>query len=134
MQSGLGSPPIAPGGFAGELPQNLISSPSGPTTMAWVYKPIHREPTYTLAVQDGWTDWHVQIDCHGTTAQAAQTLMYAIRDVLKGEYSGTLADSDATVVQGIFDLGTDLIMFNDSTHTYVRVLEYEVIFQMDSFA
>jgi hypothetical protein len=129
IQAGLGSPPIAPGGWAGELPQNILGTS---TPMAWAYKTITAEPTYCLNVQDGWTALEIQIDCHGITAPLAQQLMYAIKGILRGEPKPVFADSDATVTQGIFDKGTNLLGYSDITRSWVRTLEYLVLYQADT--
>ena len=123
IQSGLGTPPMAPGGFMVQLPKDFIS-PNTP--MAWSYRSIVSEPSYTLTGQDSWTSWEVQIDCHGYTAAHAITLARAIDKVLRGGFSGTLPDADHTVVQGIFRQGSFVDGFSDTSRSYVRSLEYEV--------
>ena len=121
IQSGLGTPPIAPGGWAVELPKDQVS-PAAP--MAWTYRSIDSDPTYLLNGQDGFTGWYVQIDCHGYTMANAITLARAIDGVLRGGYAGTLPDPDHTVVVGIFRQNHFLDGFSDANRTYVRTLEY----------
>jgi len=125
IQSGLGVPPMAPGGFAVQLPKDQISVDS---PKAWTYRSIVSEPTYVLEGQDGLTGWEVQLDCHGNTMLDAIALARAIDGVLRGGYSGALPDSDRTLVQGIFRQGTFLDGFSDSNRSYVRTLEYLVMY------
>ena len=125
IQAGLGSPPIALG-FAVQLPENQINAAS---PKAWLYKSITSTPNYTLDGQDGWTCWHVEIQAHGNTMTDAITLARAIDGVLRGGYSGTLSDSDSTVVQGIFRLPGLVDGFSDLDHSFVRTLEYEIVYQ-----
>jgi hypothetical protein len=123
IQAGLGTPPIAPGGFAVQLPKDQISSAS---PMAWTYRGIITDPTYVLEGQDAFTDWEVQIDCHGYTMANAIALARAIQGVLRGNWSGVLPDPDHTVVFGVQQepLGPD--GFSDANHSYVRTLEYKI--------
>ena len=123
IQAGLGNPPMAPGGFAVELPKDQISATA---PMAWTYRCIVADPTYHLGGQDGFTGLELQIDCHGYTMANAIALARAIDAVLRGVYSGTLSDPDATVVQGIFRMGPFLDGFSDANRSYVRTLEYLV--------
>jgi hypothetical protein len=123
IQSALGNPPMAPGGFNSQLPKDFIS----PTNQcAWTYRSITSEPSYTLGGQDGWTSLEIQIDCHGYSAANAFTLARAIESILRGGYSGTLSDPDRTVVQGIFRTGTYIDGFSDVNRSYVRTMEYVV--------
>ena len=130
IQSGLGSPPIAPGGWNTKLPQNLLSDL---VPMAWTYRTINSGSSYTLTVQDGWTALEIQIDCHGMTAALAQTLADSIQDVLRGAPALTLDDDDSTVVQGIFSKDTQLDGYSDENRSYVRTLEYTINFQDDAW-
>ena len=123
IQSGLGSPPIAPGGWAVQLPENQVSAAN---PMAWTYRSITSDPSYVLEGQDGFTGWEVQIDCHGVTMTNAITLARAIDGILRGGFRGTLSDPDSTVVQGIFRTSAFLDGFNDVSRTWVRSLEYLV--------
>jgi len=123
IQAGLGTPPMAPGGFAVQLPKDQISSTS---PMAWTYRGIIVEPTYVLEGQDAFTEWEVQIDCHGYTMANAITLARAIQGVLRGNWSGVLPDPDHTVAFGVQQeqLGPD--GFSDANRSYVRTLEYKI--------
>lgn len=124
VQSGLsGLVPAVPGGYAVQLPKDLITPE---TPMAWTYRSIVSEPSYTLGNQDGFTSWEVQVDCHGYAMSNAITLARAIDGVLRGGYSGTLADSDHTIVYGIFRLGSFIDGFSSVSRTYVRTIEYKI--------
>lgn len=125
IQGGLGSPPEvnAPGGFFAQLPKDQISADA---PMAWTYRSVVSEPSYKLAGQDSWTEWQVQIDCHGYRAADAISLARAIDRVLRGGFRGTLSDPDSTYVFGISRLGTFIDGFNDENRSYVRSLEYLV--------
>lgn len=126
IQNGLTTANVnVPGGFAVELPKDLIS---GTTTQAWTYRSILSTPTYLLNGQDPLTMWEVQIDCHGFTMADAITLARAIDGVLRGSYAGTLPDADNTVVQGIFRLPSQIDGFNDINRSFVRSLEYRVTY------
>jgi hypothetical protein len=121
IQAGLGSPPIALGGFGTKLPENYISQTN---PMAWTWHSIVSTPTYTLNGQDGFTGLEIQIDCHGFTMPYAMTLARAIDGVLRGGYHGALPDSDHTLVHGIFRMGPSVDGFNDVSRSFVRSLEY----------
>ena len=123
IQAGLGSPPMAPGGFAVQLPKDQISSAA---PMAWTYRSIVSDPTYHLGGQDALTGWEVQIDCHGYTMANAITLARAIDAVLRGGYTGVLSDPDHTFVQGVFRMGPFIDGFSDVNRSFVRTLEYLV--------
>ena len=56
----------------------------------------------------------------------AITLARGIDNILRGSWTGTLPDSDATVVQGIFRLPSFVDGFSDANRSYVRTLEYLV--------
>lgn len=127
VQQGLTSlSPSVPGGFKVQLPKDLI----GPSTpKAWTYHSVLSDPTYALNGQDGLTSWTVRIDCHGNSPADAIDLARAIDNVLRGGWSGTLPDTDNTVVQGIFRQGFFVDGFSDVNRTYVRTLEYLVNYQ-----
>ncbi len=126
IQSGLGNPPLAPGGFAMELPKDQISQTA---PMAWAYQCLESTPSYFLTGQDGFTSLLMRINCHGLTAANAQQLAYAVDKVLRGEWSGTLSDPDATVVQGIFRENAFVDGYSDANRAYVRTLEYLINYQ-----
>ena len=123
IQGGLGTPPIAPGGWPVMLPEDQISK-SAP--MAWVYRSLAAPPTYVLEGQDALTDWDIAIDCHGFTMAHAVQLARAIDGVLRGGYAGVLSDPDHTRVQGIFRQPPLADGFSDLTRSYVRTLEYKI--------
>jgi hypothetical protein len=123
VQAGLGSPPLAPGGFAVQLPKDQISPV---TPYAWTYRSIVSDPTYVLEGQDPFTSWEIQLDCHGYTMQNAITLARAVDVVLRGGYSGVLSDTDRTRVFGIFRRGPFLDGYSDANRSFVRTMEYEI--------
>jgi hypothetical protein len=124
IQNGLtGQSITVPGGFAVQLPKDLISSN---TPQAWTYRSILSTPTILLNGQDPLTMWEVQIDCHGYTMSDAIVLARAIDHVLRGSYAGVLSDADNTVVQGIFRLPSFVDGFNDTNRSFVRSLEYRI--------
>ncbi len=129
IQAGLGSPPIASGGFFVQLPKDFITAAN---PMAWTYRFLISNPTYTLDTQDGFTAAEIRIDCHGFTAAHAIQLANAIAVALRppagnsGAWSGTLPDSDATVVQGIFQSGNAPDGYSDLNRSFVRTLEFLV--------
>jgi hypothetical protein len=130
IQAGLaGSPPTptVPGGYGDVLPMDTIAAA---TPAAWVYRTVHAMPDYTLdGNQTDWTEWYVQIDCHGMTKAAAITLRKAIADVMSGGYKGAFPDPDATFVHGIYEEQRPPSGFSDANRTYVESLEYRVIYQ-----
>lgn len=124
IQNGISDlQPSVPGGFAVILPKDQISASS---PMAWTYRSITSEPSYTLNGQDAFTAWNVQIDCHGYTMNYAMKLASAIDGVLRGLYQGTLPDEDETFVQGIFREPQLVDGYSDTNRSYVRTLEYLV--------
>ena len=118
-------------------PKDLVYSgptnpaPAGAITQAWTFKTITSKPEYTLDGQTGWTEWVVQIDCHGTRYADATNLYRAIDKVLRGGYRGYLPDVDSTYVFGVYreDPGPD--GFSDANRTYVRTLQYRIIYQQN---
>ena len=122
IEAGLAAVSItAPGGFLAQLPPNQIQA-SAP--MAWASRSILAEPSFNLTNETDWTEWHVQIDCHGFTSLNAVTLAKAIMKILRGGYRGTLSDPDSTTVQGIWRQGTYIDGFSPDNRSYVRSLEY----------
>jgi hypothetical protein len=129
--NGGGNPlsPACPGGYAVQLPKDLIGTASGQVPYAWVYNSVLSTASYHLGGQDALTAWEVQIDCHGYTMPNAEALAYAIDSVLRGGYAGTLGDPNNTVVQGIFRQSKCLDGYSDLNRTFVRTLEYLINFQ-----
>jgi len=109
--------------FPVQLPPNHINATR---PKALTYRSVLSEPLYVLEGQDPLTCWELQIDCHGFTMADAISLARAVDGVLRGGWSGTLPDPDATVVQGIFRLPGSVDGFNDASRSYVRSLEYSV--------
>jgi hypothetical protein len=128
IQAGLGPKPMAPGGWAVQLPQNQIAAE---TPMAWTYRLIDNEASYVLGSasgsrQDPFTSIEVQIDCYGFTMQHAILLARAIDAVFRGGFKGRLDDPDKTWVEGVFRMGPFIDGFNDAARSYVRSIEYRV--------
>jgi hypothetical protein len=122
VQSGLTALSV-PGGFQVQLPPNQISAAN---PMAWTYRSINRPPDYVLEGQTGYTEWEIQLDCHGFSMANAITLAAAVDAVLRGGYSGTLSDPDHTIVYGIFRRAPFLDGFSDLNRSFVRTMEYEI--------
>jgi hypothetical protein len=131
VQAALGTPPMAPGGYAVQLPSTtqIGDGTNGTYKMAWTYNTISDEPSYTLGGQDGLTEWEFRLNCHGSTMANAITLARAIDGVLRGSWAGVLPDPDATVVQGIFRRAPVVDGFDDVNRSYVRTLEYMVQYE-----
>lgn len=127
IQNGIASiVPGVPGGFAVQLPKDTIGQ-SQP--MAWTYHSITSKPDYVLAGQTGWTEWCVQIDCHGNGMADAIRLARAIDGVLRGAFQGNLPDPDSTYVFSIYRQSPQVDGYSDTNRTFVRSLEYLVIYQ-----
>jgi len=126
IQAGLGTPPIASGGWGLQLPKDQISAA---TPMAWTWHSLVSMPDYVLEGQTGFTEWETQIDCHGYTMANAMQLARAIDGVLRGGWSGVLPDSDHTLVFGIFKKPGLIDGFSDVNRSYVRTLEYCVQYE-----
>lgn len=121
IQAGIGSPPMAVGGFAGQLPTNLLGSP------AYVYSVISDRPNTTLRGTRGFGNRIMEFKCYGPSALLAQQLANAVDNVLDG-YQGTLPDPDSTVVNSIIRtdrMGPD---FSDSARNFYITLEYSIWF------
>lgn len=114
-----------PGGYATELPKDLIGVQGSQVFKAWLYRSMDRPGNYVLQGIEGLTNWTVQIDCYGYNPSDAIDLGYAIDAIVNG-FSGTLTDSDSTVVEGIFRQGSLIDSFSDVNRAYVRSLEFLV--------
>jgi hypothetical protein len=120
IQNGIASAYPGVLGYATQLPPNQVSEGK---PKAFTYRSLYSKPSYFLQGQDGLTDWGVQIDAVGFTAADSQQLARAIQGVLRGGYQGTLPDSDATVVQAIFQMGL-ADGFNNVNQTFIRSIDY----------
>lgn len=122
IQSRIGSPPMAVGGFAGQLPTNLLGSP------AYVYSVINDPANTTLRGTRGFGNRMMEFKCYGPSALLCQQLANAIDNVLDGFRCGTLPDPDATRVDSI--IRTDRIgpTFSDSARNHMITLEYSIWF------
>jgi len=128
IQAGIGSPPIAPGGWATQLPKDLIGEKANQVRMAWVWRSITAPPTDVLEGQDGVTPWSLAIDCHGYTAADSISLARRIDGVLRGARSVTLPDADSTFVQAIHRDPPAIDGINDLNRSFVRTLQYTVTY------
>lgn len=128
IQAGLGTPPIAPGGWATELPKDKIGTNPGQFLMAWCYRSEDADPTDVLEGEDGVTDWQFIVDCHGATQANAITLAHAIIVTLRGARGITLPDPDTTFVQAIFRNGLFIDGFSDLNRSFVRTLKFRAIY------
>ena len=123
VSNGLNNPAV--NGYAVQLPANCITFEN---PQAWSYRSIISTPLYSLNGQNSFTKLEVQLDCHGYKMSDAITLARQIQNVLSGGWSGTLSDSDSTVVQGIFQLPSFTDGYSDANKTFVRSLEYLIEF------
>lgn len=126
IQAGLGDPPMAPGGFAVQLPPNLIGEKAGQVSKAWVYRTVADDPSIVIEGEDGVTCWHVAIDCHGVTMADAIALWRAINAVLRGAESVTFEDPDSIFVQSIQRGSLNVDGYSDLNRSFVKTVEYAV--------
>lgn len=118
---------VVPGGYGAELPEDLLSADK---PQAWSWRSITSNAEFVLSGETGWTEWVVQIDCHGFQSHAlAITLARAITKVLRGVFQGVLPDSDNTYVFGIYRQPPLVDGYSDTNRSFVRSLEYRVIYQ-----
>lgn len=123
IQSRLGSPPMAIGGFLAQLPKDYVADKSGP---AYTYKFISDIPQKTLNGSTGFAFARVQIDCFAADAGSMIALSKAIGLALV-DYSGTLPDSDATFVDSCNR--SDMMDFDPvAPSNYRRMLEFEIYY------
>jgi hypothetical protein len=119
IQSGLGSPPLAPGGFAGILPKDFAG-------VAYTWKVVSGKPSTGLQFTRGLRMRRFQIDCFGPTAAQAMELAGAIDATLNG-FRGSLPDPDSTYVDSSIREGEpEGPEYSDSARNYWVMLEYEV--------
>ncbi len=123
-----GSPPVAipPGGFMVMVPKDLVSAS---VPQAWSYRTVSSNPDYNLFEQTGWTEWKVQIDCHGQAGKDAIDLARRIERVMRGAFRGNFPDPDSTYVFGIFAESRGVDGYSDINRTFVRSLEYSIVYQ-----
>lgn len=118
---------VLPGGFPDILQPTDLISPAVP--QAWAFRDIVAPIDYNLQ-GPGWIEWQVEIACHGVTALLRDQLSRAIEAILDPGFSGKFPDPDQTLVAGIYRLPfSGLSGFSDANHSYVRSLEYAVLFQ-----
>jgi hypothetical protein len=120
IQSGTSN--LAPG-FAVTLPEDQLSVTS---PQAWSYRSLSSVPTYTLGGQVSFVSWNFQLDAHGTTMALAVQLSSAIENVLRGGWSGTMADPDATIVEGIFRKSTFIDGYRDENKSFIRSTDWTI--------
>lgn len=106
------------GGFISAIPKD-IKEPS------WTQTIISDPADFTLQGDCGLHDMRLQISCFAEDSDDVVALAAAIDTVLNG-YRGTLADTDLTVVQGIFRLNRIDLPLNSSDRSYGRVLDYRI--------
>jgi len=119
IQSGLGSPPLASGGF-------MAQAPKGSTT-AYTWRIIFDRNEHALNSFKGFAKAMVQIDCFAPDAPAVLTLARAITAKLNG-FSGTLPDADSTFVDRCFR--SDMMDFTEDpdARDYRRMLEFTIFY------
>jgi len=120
IQAGLGSPPMATGGFLAELPKDA-------TLPAYTYRIISNRPHTTLQTYTGFAEARIQIDCFGATPASVMTLANAINTVLHG-HRGTLPDPDSTFLHSCFRSDMMDFPFDPDARNYRRMVEYELFY------
>ena len=120
IQAGLGSPPIANGGFLAELPKDA-------TLPAYTYRVISNRPQTTLQSHTGFAHARIQIDCFGPTGASVILLANAINTVLQG-HRGTLPDPDSTFLDSCFRSDMMDFAFDPDARNYRRMVEYELFY------
>jgi hypothetical protein len=117
-------PCIVPGGYDSELEKDLISSA---VRKAWAYRSILLKlPVQLQGSGIGFSEWTVQIDCHGFERADKLAMAKAIRLALRGSFRGAFPDPDATMVDSIIPLDSQVDGFAPANRTYVRSLEYQI--------
>lgn len=118
IQAGIGSPPMAPGGFAGQFSQNQ-------PVPAYYYRVISDKPDTGLLFVKGLIMRRFQFDCFGAQAVDAQVLANAVDAVLHG-FHGVLPDPDSTPVSSIIRTDRMGPEFSDSARNFWIMLEYQI--------
>jgi len=118
IQAGLGSPPLAAGGFAGMLPKDYAAP-------AYTWKTAGGKPSTGLQFVRGLRMRRFQIDCFAATAALAMQLATAV-DAING-FRGQLPDPDATYMDScIRDGEPEGPEYGAEARNYWVMLEYEV--------
>jgi hypothetical protein len=124
IQSGLGSPPMALGGYLAELPKGYIAETNGP---AYTYQFITDRPKPTLRGATGMAEACIQIDCFGPDGPSVISLARAINQKLHG-FVGTLPDVDSTFVSCCFRSDAMDFPFDQYARNFRRMLEFELLY------
>ncbi len=119
IQAGLGSPPIAPGGFAGQAPKDYVGT-------AYWYKIIAAKPDKGLQFTRGLTKRIYQFDCIGNNALDSLNLASALDVALRGFGNKKLPDPDQTFVSSISQEDWVGPVYSDTVRNFVTILQYEV--------
>lgn len=101
-----------------------LSLPKGTPLPSWSYQVVSEPAEYTLVGRTDLTPRRLQIDVYAMNGAQALNLARAIDNVLSG-WKGTLPDTQATLVQGIFR-DNEIDFFDDASRTYRRMIEFFV--------
>lgn len=128
IQSGLGSPPLAAGGFLVELPKDYIASTSGP---AYTYRILFDHSQTTLNSHTGFSRAMVEINCFAPDGPGVLALAKAINLALHG-FRGNFADPDTTFIDSCLRSDIMDFPFDSNARNFRRMLEY-MIFYTNTF-
>jgi len=123
IQSNLGSPPMAIGGFLNELPKDYIAATMGP---AYTYRIISDIAELTLNSCTGRSRARYEFKCYAFDAAGALALAKAINSALHGKRGITLADIDSTWIDTCFRVDQMDMPYDAYARNYCRQLEYEI--------
>ena len=126
IQSGMGSPPLAPAGFLDELPKDYLQTINGP---AYTYKFFGGKRDTGLTHFVGLTMRRCQVDCYAQAAANVLLLAKAISLTLQG-FHGTLPDADSTLVYSILPSDEPMdFPYDAEAKSYRRMLEYDIFYK-----
>lgn len=117
--------PVPPGAFVKE-PKDQLSAAN---PKAWCFHGLTAVADYALNAQMGWTEWTLQVDCHGYSGDDMIKLARAIEAALRPPFPALLSDPDNTRLFGIFRLPTQVDGESVANRSYVRSLEFTVQYQ-----
>jgi hypothetical protein len=119
VQAGLGSPPLATAGYAGELPKDAVYP-------AWALKLVSGTPNTGLQFFRSFGRKNFDVTAWAPLPSAAMALAKAIDAVLHG-YRGTLTDPDAVYVDVCMRIDDwDGPSFSDTVRNWSTRAEYEI--------
>ena len=123
IQSGLGSPPLAPMGFAGQLPKDYQGMTQG---AAYVYSVIDDQPDTGLQFTNGLVMRVFQFDCYGANALTSMTLAKLLDGAINGFGQARLSDPDSTYVSICKRIYRNGPKYSDAVRNFWIMLRYRV--------